>query len=96
MPIEYFSSEDSDMMNQQERYVVESGNWKTRFRRKWVTTVAAQYEVTHQCPPKRSGVMPCCGRTPFEVPRTDRMTVDLSLVTCQPCNPLVESVRDDT
>lgn len=26
--------------------------------------------------------MPCCGLTPFEVPRTDRMTGDLALVTC--------------
>lgn len=26
--------------------------------------------------------MPCCGRTPFEVPRDDRMTLDESLVTC--------------
>lgn len=26
--------------------------------------------------------MPCCGRTPFEVPRTDRIAEDPSLVTC--------------
>ena len=39
-------------------------------------------ERTHQCPPNGgSGLMPCCGRTPFEVPRTDRMTVD-GVVTC--------------
>ena len=27
--------------------------------------------------------MPCCGLTPFEVPRTDRMTLDPALVTCR-------------
>lgn len=32
-------------------------------------------ETTHMCPPKGSGTMPCCGRTPFEVPDTDRMSV---------------------
>jgi hypothetical protein len=26
--------------------------------------------------------MPCCDRTPFHVPRTDRITEDQSLVTC--------------
>jgi len=40
-------------------------------------------EITHRCPPKGSGTMPCCGRTPFEVPRTDRMAIDGRLVTCQ-------------
>jgi hypothetical protein len=38
--------------------------------------------VTHACPPDGSGVMPCCGRTPFEVSRRDRMTLDQDLVTC--------------
>jgi hypothetical protein len=42
---------------------------------------AVPVEVTHQCPPE-GGVMPCCGLTPFEVPRTDRMTEDTALVTC--------------
>lgn len=40
-------------------------------------------EVTHQCPPE-GGVMPCCGLTPFEVSRTDRITEDPTLVTCAP------------
>ena len=39
-------------------------------------------EVTHRCPPEGSGTMPCCGRTPFEVPRWHRMTLDPELVTC--------------
>jgi hypothetical protein len=40
-------------------------------------------EVTHQCPPEGGGLMPCCGQTPFEVARSDRMTLDESLVTCK-------------
>ena len=40
-------------------------------------------EVTHQCPPTGSGVMPCCGRAPLEVPRRHRMTLDPALVTCR-------------
>lgn len=39
--------------------------------------------TTHQSPTRGSGTMPCCGRTPFEVPRTDRMTVMPLLVTCE-------------
>ena len=42
-------------------------------------------EVTHQCPPDGSGITPCCGETPFDLPRTDRMTLDPSLVTCHGC-----------
>ncbi|AIV35560.1 hypothetical protein [Streptomyces sp. CCM_MD2014] len=37
---------------------------------------AAPAEVVHACPPVGSGFTPCCGRTPFELPRTDRITVD--------------------
>lgn len=39
-------------------------------------------ETVHQCPPDRSGIMPCCGRTPFEV-LADRMADDPALVTCK-------------
>lgn len=39
-------------------------------------------EVLHACPPGDSGIMPCCGRTPFEIPRTDRLTTDKGAVTC--------------
>ena len=35
----------------------------------------------HACPPKGSGSMPCCGRTPFEV-RAHRIATDPALVTC--------------
>ena len=44
-------------------------------------------EVTHQCPVPFAdggdGLMPCCGLTPFEAPRTDRITLDPSQVTCR-------------
>lgn len=40
-------------------------------------------EITHRCPPEGSGVMPCCGRTPFEVSRSHRLTVHDELVTCR-------------
>jgi hypothetical protein len=39
-------------------------------------------EVTHRCPAKGEFLMPCCGLTPYEVPRTDRMTLAAELVTC--------------
>jgi hypothetical protein len=31
-------------------------------------------EVIHAFPPTGSGLTPCCGRTPFELPRTDRIS----------------------
>jgi hypothetical protein len=40
-------------------------------------------ETVHACPPDGAGVTPCCGRTPFELPRTDRMSTDSALVTCR-------------
>lgn len=44
--------------------------------------VKVRIKWVHQCPPRGSGVMPCCGRTPFEVPTWNRMTLDSLLVTC--------------
>ncbi|MCU1592451.1 MAG: hypothetical protein JWP11_3707 [Frankiales bacterium] len=44
---------------------------------------ATPREQTHGCPPDGSGLTPCCGRTPFELPQTDRMTDDAALVTCR-------------
>lgn len=40
-------------------------------------------ENVHACPPTGTTVMPCCGRTPLEVPRTDRMTAHRDQVTCE-------------
>lgn len=42
--------------------------------------------VVHQCPPTGSGTMPCCGRLPFDR-MSDRMTLDLDLVTCRGAPP---------
>lgn len=39
-------------------------------------------ETTHDCPRDGEAVTLCCGRSPFELPRTDRMTVEAALVTC--------------
>ena len=38
--------------------------------------------VTHLCPQDDGGLLPCCGMTPFEVPRSDKITEDKGLVTC--------------
>jgi hypothetical protein len=46
-------------------------------------------EVVHACPPEGSGVMPCCGCTPFEVPTYHRITIDSTLVTCGEMTPNV-------
>jgi hypothetical protein len=39
--------------------------------------------VVHLCPPDGSTLMPCCNRSPFEVSRSDRMTLDRPSVTCR-------------
>ena len=39
-------------------------------------------EVTHACPPHGAAMTPCCARTPFELPRTDRITLNDADVTC--------------
>lgn len=40
--------------------------------------------VTHLVPPDgMGGVTPCCGRTPFELPRMDRMTATASRSDCR-------------
>jgi len=43
---------------------------------------AHTHEVVHLAQNER-GTMACCGRTPFELPRTDRMTFDPTQRTCQ-------------
>jgi hypothetical protein len=39
--------------------------------------------TVHLTPPGDSGQCPCCDRTPFELPRADRMTMDRGAVTCK-------------
>lgn len=43
--------------------------------------VRVELELTHFAP-KGGAVTPCCGHTPFELKRTDRLTNDAALVTC--------------
>ena len=43
---------------------------------------ANRVEITHHCPPGQQSLTPCCGKTPFELPHTDRMTLDPAMVTC--------------
>jgi len=38
--------------------------------------------AVHESPRDGSGLTPCCGKTPFELPRTDRMTSNPDRVTC--------------
>lgn len=38
-------------------------------------------ETVHACPPDGSGLTPCCGRTPFELPLGDRISSEAP-VTC--------------
>lgn len=38
--------------------------------------------IVHITPPQGSGLTPCCGKTPFELPRTDQMTTEHTDVTC--------------
>jgi hypothetical protein len=47
-------------------------------------------EVVHMAPPGNKGVMPCCGRTPFELRATDRLTLDQARVTCRGAAPAEE------
>jgi hypothetical protein len=39
-------------------------------------------DVIHVCPPDGYATTPCCGKSPFDLPRTDRLTLDPSRVTC--------------
>jgi len=39
-------------------------------------------EIIHLCPQADSGITPCCGKTPFELPLTDRLSSNPNFVTC--------------
>ncbi len=47
-------------------------------------TVLVNIEIclTHAAPEAGSAATSCCGHTPFELKRTDRVTNDAALVTC--------------
>ncbi|MDX2749606.1 phage tail tape measure protein [Streptomyces scabiei] len=56
-------------------------------RHEWDAHMRAQHPeidrpTVHACPPLGSGLMPCCGRTPFEA-TGERLAMDPRLVTCQ-------------
>lgn len=38
--------------------------------------------VVHACPPDGSGLTPCCGRSPIDLPLTERISLDGTSVTC--------------
>jgi hypothetical protein len=44
--------------------------------------IEARTGLVHQSPPGDAAVTPCCGKSPFELPATDRMTIDPISVTC--------------
>jgi len=44
---------------------------------------SARDGVTHRSPSPDSPEMPCCGRTPAEIPAKDRVTTDPAQVTCR-------------
>lgn len=44
--------------------------------------VEVDHSTVHQCPHEGEAVTPCCGRTPFELLQTDRLSVDVRQVTC--------------
>ena len=48
--------------------------------------------VVHACPPKGSGVMPCCGATPFEK-QGEWLTVNPALVNCDRQRLIAENAR---
>jgi hypothetical protein len=45
------------------------------------------HEVVHACPAAGTNVTSCCGKTPFELPRYHRLTLDSALVTCSASSP---------
>jgi hypothetical protein len=51
-------------------------------------------ETIHQCPLEGEYLMPCCGLTPFEVPCTDRMTLNPDLATCHAVSLGSDSAND--
>lgn len=53
------------------------------FTRSEVRGLVELAAVTHHGPPTGVGLTGCCGKTPFELPRSDRLTVNGEDVTCR-------------
>lgn len=53
--------------------------------------------TVHATPPHGEATTPCCDATPFELPTTDRMTLDAAAVTCGvwPCLVCGHDIRVD-
>jgi SAM-dependent methyltransferase len=51
-------------------------------------------ETTHLCPPDGDQRTPCCNQTPFDLPRTDRMTLRECVTVVKPGEVLVIRVPD--
>lgn len=45
--------------------------------------------VTHRAPLEQGGRTPCCDRPIFELPRTDRLTLNPAAATCRPTRPRI-------
>lgn len=53
--------------------------------------------TVHATPPHGEATTPCCDATPFELPATDRLTLDAAAVTCGtwPCLVCGHDIRVD-
>jgi hypothetical protein len=50
--------------------------------------------TTHRCPPGGAILTPCCSKTPWELPRDDRLTAYADLVDCGAIlHPDLEALR---
>jgi len=54
----------------------------TEFERLSTLVIGEEDTIIHACPPSGSGLMPCCGRSPIDVPLTERISMDGTAVTC--------------
>ncbi len=66
-----------------ELYLAAEARREAEMRRPRWTPDGTTVGPVHMCPDDGGNIMPCCGLTPFEVPRTDRMTLNPRLVTCR-------------
>ena len=57
-----------------------------------LTAERDEASIVHACPPKGSGVMPCCWATPFEK-QGERLTTNPALVTCDRQRLIAENAR---
>jgi hypothetical protein len=54
----------------------------TEFERLSALVIGEEDSIVHACPPDGSGLMPCCGRSPIDVPLTERISMDGTAITC--------------